>query len=435
MRESGTGKLAMSATDSRLIHATSGFRHDDRGTIAVIFALSVFVLVMVTGLAIDIGRLTHSERALSSAVDAAALAAAKSMRGSNLSDAEVEAVAQKYFEANIQGSGGSYATIQSFSVNINRDKSSVAVEVQSDVPMLFASVGGIEKISLPKSSVAVFESKNIEVGIQLDVTGSMCSPCTKIVALQDAVAGPDGLLDVLMPDGGSTNEVRIGLAPFAAGVNAGPYASAVSGGRAGADGCVYERVDATVQATDTLPIGTARFKGHSEISGASVCPTSANSVVGLTDSKSDLRHAVNGLTTGGLTAGHLGATWAWGIVSPAWASIWGGVAPAPYKDGKTEKYVILMTDGIYNTVGGRSNGDTGSTARQSQRFAEDTCTSMKAQGIVVYTIGFQAPNAAKADLRACATTASKFYDAADASTLRAAFRAIAEEINSLRLSS
>ena len=155
----------------------------------------------------------------------------------------------------------------------------------------------------------------------------------------------------------------------------------------------------------------------------------------MTESKDQLRTAVDGLTTGGATAGHLGAAWAWGLVSPEWASVWGGTPPAAYGDGRTEKYVILMTDGIYNTVGGKSNGDHGSTATQSQRFAQDTCTAMKAKGIVVYTIGFQAPNDAKNELKRCASTPAKFYDASTPGNLRDAFRAIATEINSLRLSS
>ena len=55
-----------------------------------------------------------------------------------------------------------------------------------------------------------------------------------------------------------------------------------------------------------------------------------------------------------------------------------------------------MTDGIYNTVGGR-NSRANETA--SQRYAKDTCDAMKAQGVIVYTVGFEAPTAAKDALR------------------------------------
>lgn len=424
-----------SATHSSASSLLRSAANDERGTIAIIFGLSIFVVVLVTGLAIDVGRVMHAERTIASALDAAALAAARGMRVAGLTDDEVQAMAQRYFEANMKGHGGSYADVQSFTAAVDRTTNSVALSVESQVPMLFANVGGISHVSLPKGSVAIFDTKNIEIGLQLDVTGSMCMPCTKIAALKDAVAGPNGLLDILLPDGGTTNTVRLGLAPFAAGVNAGRYAAAVSGNRAGADGCVYERLDVTLQPTDVSPAGIGRLKARSELPGASACPRAENSVVGLTDSKSDLRAAVNRLSTGGATAGHLGAAWAWGLISPEWASIWGGEAPAAYNNGTTEKYVILMTDGIYNTVGGVSNGDSSSTAARSKQFALQTCSAMKDKGVVVYTIGFQAPTAAKTDLRSCASSASKFYDAADEDALSAAFRAIAEEINSLRLSS
>jgi hypothetical protein len=59
---------------------------------------------------------------------------------------------------------------------------------------------------------------------------------------------------------------------------------------------------------------------------------------------------------------------------------------------------------------------------------------MKGQGVIVYTVGFEAPAAAKDALRACASDASKFFDANDGAALRASFRAIASEINNLRLS-
>lgn len=404
---------------------------DERGTVAIIFSLSIFVLILTTGLAIDIGRVMHAERTLAAAIDAAALAAAKGVRNQNLTDAEAKELAQSYFEANFKGNGGSYANVQSFSVDINRDRNSVAINVASEVPMLFATLAGISRMSVPKEAVAIYETKDIEIGIQLDVTGSMCSPCSKIAALKDAVAGTDGMLDVLLPDHGTTNKVRIGLAPFASGVNAGDYIAAVTDGRNPSDRCTYERANASLQATDVSPAGAGRFLVRSELSkSATACPSYANRVVAMTDSKSELRNAINRLTTSGTTAGHLGAAWAWGLVSPEWASIWGGTAPAPYGDGQTEKYVILMTDGDYNTSGGVMSG-----GNSSNNHASNTCSAMKAKGVVVFTIGFQVSSAAKSRLSACASGSTRFYDANDAQSLRNAFRSIAQEINSLRLSS
>jgi hypothetical protein len=417
---------------NRLRSSAAAFRRNQDGSIAIIMGVSSFFLVMVTGLAIDVGRVMHAERAMANALDAAALAAAKGMKVSGLSDAEVQDVALRYFEANMKGHGGQYANVHSFNVSINRGNNSVGIEIDSDVPTLFANVAGISKISVPKSSVAIFDSKDIEVGLQLDVTGSMCSPCTKIAALKDAVAGDGGLLDILLPDNGTSNSVRIGLAPFAAGVNAGDYAPAVSDGRAGVDGCVYERRDAALQATEAPPAGPGALKVRADLPGAARCPSDAK-VVAITDDKGRLKNEINGWNRPtGSTAGHLGAAWAWHLVSPEWATTWGGTAPAPYNDGRTQKFVILMTDGTYNTFGGVNSG---ANTLRSKQAAQDTCSAMKAKGITVYTIGFQVPNGDKPGLRNCASSPSSFYDAADAETLRAAFRAIAEEINNLRLSS
>ena len=76
-----------------------------------------------------------------------------------------------------------------------------------------------------------------------------------------------------------------------------------------------------------------------------------------------------------------------------------------------------------------------STARDAATMAVDTCAAMKAQGVRVYAIGFQAPSAALETLRSCASTDTSFFDAANGDQLRRAFRAIATELNNLRLSS
>lgn len=408
------------------------FQKSEDGTIAIVFALTVFIVIMMTGLAIDVGRIMHAERKLSSASDAAVLAAAKALKEGGLDDAEVTQVAAKYFQSNMAG-GGDYAEIRTFSVLVDRRLSSVTIDVEGDVRTLFAGVAGITKVSIPRQSVAIYDSRDIEVGLQLDVTGSMCSPCRKINDLKEAVAGDGGLLDILLPDSGTTNKIRIGLAPFASGVNAGDYALAVSNGRA-TNGCVYERRNLADQATEAPAVGVLALKAKADLSKPGDCPTNAR-VKAITDDKAVLRNEINGWNTSTATAGHLGAAWAWYLVSPEWSAIWPAASrPAPYNDGKTMKVVVLMTDGIYNTVGGVSNGDNGSTARDSKRFAKETCDAMKAQGIIVYTVGFEAPTGAKAALRDCASDDSKFFDAADGAALRDSFRAIASEINNLRLS-
>jgi Flp pilus assembly protein TadG len=387
------------------------------------------VIIMMTGLAIDVGRIMHADRKLAAALDAAVLAAAKGLKERGLTDAEVQGLATTYFTNNMKGAA-SYTIVRSVAVAVDRRLNSVTMDAEGDVPTLFANVAGFSKVSIPKTSVAIYDSKDIEIGLQLDVTGSMCSPCRKINDLKEAVAGSGGLLDILLPNGGTSNKVRIGLAPFASGVNAGAYALAVSNGRA-SDGCVYERRNLADQASEMPALGALSLKAKGDLTSPRDCPRNAR-VLAMSDDKALLRGEINSWTTSTSTAGHLGAAWAWYLVSPEWSAIWPAASqPAPYNDGKTMKVVILMTDGIYNTVGGVMSG---ANEIQSQRFARDTCGAMKGQGVIVYTVGFEAPAAAKDALRACASDASKFFDANDGAALRASFRAIASEINNLRLS-
>ena len=414
------------------LRTARNFAKAEDGTIAMIFALTVFICLMTTGLAVDFGRGMHANTKIAAAADAAALAAAKAMRDAGASDAEATAIAQHYFDENMKGGASGYSKINSLRVTIDRRSNTVTIDVDAEVPTVFGQLAGVQKISLPKASVALYDSRDIEMGLQLDVTGSMRG--RKLAELKDAVAGRNGLLDIMLPSGGSTNTVRIGFAPYASGVNAGPYAMAVSDRRA-TDGCVYERHNIRDQASEAPALGPdLSFRAKSEVArGAGACPTDAK-IQAMTSDARLLRDTINSWNVSTSTAGHLGTAWAWYLISPEWSAIWPNAArPAPYNDPRTMKVAILMTDGIYNTVGGASDGDYGRTAAQSVQLALDTCTAMKAKGITVYTVGFEAPADAKATLRACASGDGKFYDATDGDKLRASFRAIANEINNLRL--
>ena len=184
---------------TKLLAQAKKFHRDEDGTVAVIFGLMITVIVMFVGLAVDIGRAVHSNTRLAQALDAASLAAVKGMRVDNLTDAEAIALATSIFNENMAHTSGRWTDIHSVSVTLDRAKSSAVVNVDASVKTSFASVMGVYQIDLPKSSSAVFDIKDIEVSVQLDLTGSMCSPCSKIQALRDSTAE---LIDILLPDSG-----------------------------------------------------------------------------------------------------------------------------------------------------------------------------------------------------------------------------------------
>jgi len=409
-------------------------RADERGATSMIFAISPFALVMMLGLAVDVARAIHTKTKVANALDGAALAAAKSLHDGRMSISDISALARRYLDANAHVNFG---TIKGFEAFVDRDNSTVRLTAVANVPTTFARVGGFDHMAFPTTSVATFDPKDIEVSLSLDVTGSMCDPCTKIEDLRSAASD---MVDILLPaNKSSSNKVRVALAPFAAGVNAGSYARPATNKRA-PDTCVFER-DGANQATDASPSAGSYLKVAGDrgvVATPNNCPSGAE-VTALDDDSRALKRAISRLRSGGSTAGHLGTAWAWYLVSPEWASVWPSASrPVAYGDKKTIKAVVLMTDGVYNTFGGqcdRNCSNTSAQARDSQNVAQRLCQNMKGKDVKVYSIGFKLDDPrAENVLRDCASSALTFYRAENGDQLRQAFRQIAEDLLRLRLS-
>jgi Flp pilus assembly protein TadG len=189
--------------------------------------------------------------------------------------------------------------------------------------------------------------------------------------------------------------------------------------------------------------GTCDKTSHYPLSGArygrndtDAIPNN-NSVVPLTSDVATLNTAIDGLGFQGGTGGMLGTNFAWNMISPSWAGIWGAAsAPQPYSKMKEKnvdnkpklyKFVVLMTDGVYNTAWAAPTQTSSATLETN---AKALCDAMKAKDIEIYTVGFNLSDGStsKAMLEHCATDASHFKDASDAAELKAAFKQIGARI-------
>ena len=210
--------------------------------------------------------------------------------------------------------------------------------------------------------------------------------------------------------------------------------------------CVVDRDDA-YKFTDQQP-GTAPSANRGWIptwneatnSSSTTCSPAAT-IVPLSNDKTALKDAIDGLQSNGATAGALGTAWAWHMLSPNWASIWPKTAtPRPYSElseknekgePKLRKIAILLTDGEYNQFGGYST-----KTSQVSADAQQICDKMKRTGIIIYAIGFEIGKSGSAydTLKACASSQSNFFNSNSGEELRQAFREIALQISTLRLS-
>lgn len=90
------------------------------------------------------------------------------------------------------------------------------------------------------------------------------------------------------------------------------------------------------------------------------------------------------------------------------------------------KAVILMTDGAFNRQYETAGGD-------SAQQAKTLCENMRDEGVLVFSVAFQAPAAGRETLKDCAGVDARFYDASTESELLAAYEDIALLLTELRL--
>ena len=210
--------------------------------------------------------------------------------------------------------------------------------------------------------------------------------------------------------------------------------------------CVSERTGAQAY-TDASP-ASARV-GFNYANSSNVCPTA--SILPLSSNTSTIKALINSLSDDGSTAGHIGTAWGWYTVSSNFNALWPSNGAGVRNERDLLKAVIIMTDGDYNTpycsgviAQNALSGSGGSTdkiacnATNGHSFdqARALCDAMKAQAIIVYTVGFQVSSGSSAAdiLAQCATSSSHAYLPASGADLTDAFKAIGRDITRLRIS-
>lgn len=190
-----------------------------------------------------------------------------------------------------------------------------------------------------------------------------------------------------------------------------------------------------------------------DISANKGCPQQP--ITTLTNHKADLIAAVNDLVDPrGNTHINVGAVWGWRLLSPEWRGLWGGdmdanSLPLDYDEQLSQKAVILMTDGmntmsssVYTAYGFLSDGHLGTTSStttaENNLNAKTTaiCNSMKANGILIYTIVFGngSNTTAKNLMKACASEEDFYFFSPSQGALSSAFKAIGDSLSKLRVS-
>lgn len=420
------------------------FRKDENGAIAIVFGLSAMVLMLVTGLAYDASRAFSVSSKVQKALDASALAAARMLDSSSMTDSDIEARAIAFFDSYSASLNMSQTAVSDFKADVKRGDWKVETEATVTVESLFGKLANISPtISFkPKSSV-VYRAKKIEVVLALDITGSMDVP-GKLDSLKQAAKD---FVDALYAGNPGNDAIRVGLVPWASSVNAGTFAGALTGGTS-TDGCVVERAGGDAYTNESVSMGGTMGASNTTLEPSYSCPS--DTIIPPTDLKNfserdSFKTSIDNLSPWGGTAGHIGAALGWYMLSPEWAGFWPR-APRNYDPNRVIKAIVLMTDGEMNTSyanGGEAYSASiadrvnpalpGTSGYQLLELCKNMTTNAAAgEQITIYSVAFQAPAEAETLLQTCAGP-SNSYIADNSSELIASFKSIVEVLTSLRV--
>lgn len=441
-------------------------RRDAAGNVTLVFGFCAVGVVGSVGIAIDTSVAYNVRSQLASAVDAAALAGARAFASPNR-DSDIE----NFFNANFT-TGYMGSTLQPLEIAANNQERTVTVTARANIPTYFMRLFGKDSTDISATAEATLSSRDVEVSLVLDVTGSM-NTNNRIGDLRDAA---NELVDIVVQDLQEPFYSKVALVPYSAAVNVGSYAAAIRGTYTNntctypaAPTCRYLRFvnmegDTTTHqittcvtersgpqlSTDDPPnvaaLGRAYLGGNGCLS---------HRILPLTSDKTTLHNRINALAASGSTAGHIGIAWGWYLVAPNFGYLW-PIESQPKEYGEIHlgqevmKVVIIMTDGEFNTIyhsgviaqnstGGGSSGSEEEKINQdgtngsSFDQGEALCTNMKAEGVIVYTVGLSIPSAA-GFLTNCATSPQHVYLPQDGTELKDAFRDIAVQVSNLRIS-
>lgn len=469
----------------------SKYINHQTGVVAVAFGIMIPVVIGAVGLSVDMAQAYLVKARLSSALDAAALAAAAS--GSDDED-EIQDKVDAFMEANYpEGRIGSKVD-----VDVSLDGNELTVTATARLNTSFMKVFGYDELDIDAETIVQREVRGLEVVMVLDNTGSMTTD-NNIGTLKTATAN---FIEILFESVSDPELVRVGLVPYASSVNVGPYGlgfdyddddygdafveppeddefagyynglNQYTGNNYGIDeddleydpsrkgqwhGCVLAQTYPLDTEDNEGPwemyrhdysgysnYATAQYYGsrssyrstYAEVYNAyygpnQYCPR--QSIVPLTSDEDFLLDSAANMTANGATLGNFGMVWGYRVLSPDPPFTEG----SPYEDDQWDKVALVMTDGV-NTMSnvysayGISSDHSIDASDLDDRFSE-VCDNMKAEGILIYAVTFDdgVDEDTKDIYRDCASEPANYHDAPTQEDLEDVFEQIARELSNL----
>jgi Flp pilus assembly protein TadG len=437
------------------------FFKQECGNVSIMFGIAAVPLFLAGGAAIDYERAINAKTMLQASLDSAALYAAAL---TVTDDATLTLKSKPYVVTNYNNVGE--ATLSNYGAHFDPTTFSIQVTGQVAMKTWFMAIVGQTDLPVTAFATAKRTGAKLEVALVLDNTGSM-GQSGKIEA---EIAATKSLLVQLQGMAVNPDDVYASIIPFDIGVNVNTTNAAATwvgwndygtcrdvdgkiqspitrqqcknknmawtlntvAQRANWNGCVTDRGDVLAPAVGnfdtnaTLPnIADPATLFQAVNSG---CVQKAMS---LSNNWAAMTATVNAMAPNSNTNQNIG-------LAHGWMSLNGGgpyTVPTLNPSYTYQKAVVLLTDGL--NTGYRWKNDSASSSNPAPIDAREnlTCTNMKAEGIVVYTVQVNTgTDPVSPILQSCASDPSKFFYLTSATQINTAFASIGQSLGKMYLS-
>ncbi|UWR23529.1 TadE/TadG family type IV pilus assembly protein [Sulfitobacter sp. S190] len=450
------------------------FRREEDGVITVLACFMILMMLMISGIAVDLMRNEMERVKIQNTADRAVLAAADLDQ-----ESPPKEVVTNYFET----SGlGSLITNDDINVSGGINYRTVSVTADATTPTNFMSMMGVDALPLISHAEAEEKIAKVEISMVLDISGSMKND-NKMTNLQNAAKV---FVDtVIRPE--TKDLVSLSMVPYSEHVNAGPdllskfkvyvnnpYSHCIEFADSDFNSVRLDRG----KWYDQVQHFQWNYNGSDNDRTDTVCPRyDYERILPTSQNATAIKAQIDKLKPRAGTSIFAGLKWGAGMLDPDFKHIntklWeDGIVdgvfkdrPAPYDDADTLKTVILMTDGQHDNsfrIASRyyqsesharhwHNYNLNWYLRNYVRYEyrssfyykkywaskgddllENICNKAKDKKIVIWSIGFEVSDHGANVMRNCASSPSHFFRV-EGVEISEAFKAIARTINQLRL--
>lgn len=435
-----------------VLQRLKALRADARGNVGMVFGLALVPLIALGGAGVDIARYETIRVELQDGLDRGVLAAA-----SLTQNRDPKSVLKDYLK-NL-----SYANDLTLDLDYQTalNQRTVTASASYTVDTTFIKLVGVDRMTVSAVSTAQEAKKKIEMSLMLDMSGSM-NDNNRIKNLKTAA---EAFIDQMVTEQ-SKAYTTISIVPYAGHVNVGAAVfDKLGGNRLQSNSSCFE-LGETASAYGSDPM---TFKGAAQVPQFTHwnsdpkkqkvmrpwwCPIESTSITYLSNDADALKAKIKALEMHDGTGTQNAMQWGYTLLNPASKNVINAAIatgkmdskfadrPVAFNDADTMKVIVLMTDGAitqqfrpkdYNRDPNLEpqNKEISSAPTNATRLS-NVCTKAKANGIIVFTIGFEVTGEATKQMTNCATSPAHYYPTSGAG-ITDAFKSISISIKKLRL--